>query len=401
MRDIPDLIASMTDELTAWRRDLHQHPEVGYDLPRTSNFVAEKLQAFGLEAIETGIGGCGVVGKLRGSQGRQSTGGAIMIRADMDALPMVEETGLPYASTTPNRFHGCGHDGHTTCLLGTARYLAQTRNFTGTVYFCFQPAEEGGAGAKAMIDAGLFDRCPVDAIYGAHNWPSMPVGWMGCSTGKMLAGSQEFFITLTGHGGHAARPHEAKDAVVAGADLVMTLQSIVSRVTDPVETAVLSVTTFHAGTATNVLPEVVELSGTMRSLSNVTMKKMISALKRKAKAIGTAHGVRVDVRLDDKPYPALINSKREALFAAGVMKDLLGAERCVIDPPPAMGSEDFAYYLIKDERTGRKVPGCFVTFGNGMDGPMLHNPKYDFNDDTIPHVVAFWSALVERALPIQ
>ncbi|MEM7509172.1 MAG: M20 aminoacylase family protein [Pseudomonadota bacterium] len=396
---IPAPIKKLTPEVKRWRRDLHQHPEVGYELPRTSKFVADKLKEFGLEKVETGLGQSGVVGMLRGNQGRRHAGGSIMIRADMDALPMQEESGVKHASKTPGKFHGCGHDGHTACLLGAAKHLAATRNFKGTVYFCFQPAEEGGAGAKAMMDDGLFEKYPVDAVYGAHNWPSMPVGFMGCSEGKMLAASQEFYVTLTGKGGHAARPHEAHDPVVAGSELVLALQSIVSRNTDPIETAVLSVTQFQAGTTTNVIPNSAKLAGTMRSFSNVTMKKMIAEVRRKAKAVGAAHQVTVEVTLDDKPYPALINSKREARFAAGVMKDLLGEQHCVINPPPAMGSEDFAYYLIKDARTGRKTPGCFVTFGNGVQGPMLHNPKYDFNDEAIPHMVAFWSRLTEKALP--
>ncbi|MEM0922667.1 MAG: amidohydrolase [Pseudomonadota bacterium] len=395
-------IEAMTAEVTEWRRDLHRHPEIGYDLPRTSKFVADKLSSFGVEVVETAMGRSGVVGRLSGREGDNSA--AIMIRADMDALPMDEETGLPYASATQGHFHGCGHDGHTACLLGAAKHLAETRNFSGTVYFCFQPAEEGGAGAKAMIDDGLFERYPVKAIFGAHNWPTMPVGWMGCSTGRMLAASQEFYIRIFGKGGHAARPHEARDPIVAGSDLVTTLQGIVSRTCDPVETAVVSITSFVSRSnewgepATNVLPERARLTGTLRALSNTTMAQMKRDLRARARAVAQAHRVRIEVEMDDKPYPALINSRREAGMAARVMKDLVGAKRCVIDPPPAMGSEDFAYYLIRDKRTGIRVPGCFVTFGNGLNCPMLHNPRYDFNDEAIPYVIAFWSRLTEKAL---
>ncbi|MEM9737055.1 MAG: amidohydrolase, partial [Pseudomonadota bacterium] len=341
----------------------------------------------------------GVVGVLRGSQGRQNTGPTIMIRADMDALPFQEETGLDYASETPGKFHGCGHDGHTTALLGAAKHLATTRNFKGTVYFCFQPAEEGGAGAKAMVDDGLFERYRPDGIYGAHNWPGMPVGMMGVKSGKFLAASQEFEIQITGKGGHGARPHECRDPVVAGAELVMALQTIVSRVVDPVETAVVTVGAFHAGTdATNVIPGSAKLAGTMRSFSNPVMKKMITEMKRICRAVGQAHQVKIEPRFDVMPpYPALVNSAKEADHAMGVAQRLLGEKACIV-PPQAMGSEDFAYYLLKDETSGTRVPGCFVMFGNGKS-EMLHHPKYNYNDEATPFMVAYWTALVEASLP--
>ncbi|MEM6932467.1 MAG: M20 aminoacylase family protein [Pseudomonadota bacterium] len=400
---IPQAIQDDVPALTDWRRHLHKHPEVGYDLPETAEFVAKKLMDFGFDKIETGIGRTGVVGTLRGNQGRRTKGRAIMLRADMDALPMEEETGLPYASIHPGKFHGCGHDGHTTCLLGAAKHLAATRNFTGTVYFCFQPAEEGGAGAKAMIDDGLFERYLPRSIYGAHNWPSMPVGWMGFKEGRMLAASNEFWITITGKGGHGARPHETHDPLVAGAQMVMDLQTIVSRALDPVETAVLSVTQFNAGSATNVIPRKARLAGTLRSFSNDVMAQMMAEIELKCWHLSMSGRFKADVKFDEKPYPALINSPTPYKMASSVGIDLCGETQCVLNPPAAMGSEDFAYYLldypVKTTGKVRKVPGCFMTFGNGMGGKMLHHPEYDFNDAAIPHMVAYWSRLVETALP--
>lgn len=392
-------IEALGTEATGWRRHLHQNPEIGYDLPNTSAFVAGKLKEFGIDEVITGIGQTGVVGVLRGQSNSGNASDAIMIRADMDALPMEEETGLPHASQIKGRFHGCGHDGHTSCLLATAKLLAGARDFEGTVYFCFQPAEEGGAGAKAMVDDGLFERFPVKAIYGAHNFPGLPIGMMGCTAGPMLAASQEFEIIITGKGGHAARPHQASDSIVAGSDLVIALQTIVSRVLDPVDTAVLSVTQFHGGTTDNVIPGKVRLNGTMRSFSDKVMRKMISEMKLKTRFVCRAHGVSGEVKLMPSPYPALVNSRLEAKFASDVMVDLLGEKACLINPPPAMGSEDFAYYLIRDPKTKKKTPGCFVTFGNGRTSAGLHNPAYDFNDEAIPYMVAFWSNLVSKALP--
>ena len=404
---IPQPILDMHQELTGWRRHLHMHPEVGYKLPNTTKFVADKLRSFGLDKVtystkeggdtRRGVAECGVVGVLKGKKAGVKR--SIMVRADMDGLPMQELNTFEHKSKTDGHFHGCGHDGHTTCLLGAAKHLAATRNFDGTVYFCFQPAEEGGAGAKAMMDAGLFKKFPCQAIYGAHNWPTMPVGMMGFREGPMLAASNEFWITIKGQGGHAARPHQAHDPLVVGAQLVMDLQTIISRMRDPVETAVLSVTEFHAGTTTNVIPGEAKLAGTLRSFSNDMMKMMVDAIELKCREISLSEHFEAEVVFSEKPYPPLSNTTREYQRALAVAQEATG-NKALPQIPLAMGSEDFAYYLQEDTVTGKTKPGCFMIFGNG-DSKMLHNQHYDFNDESIPHMVHYWTCLVEKLLPKQ
>ncbi|MEM7177733.1 MAG: amidohydrolase [Pseudomonadota bacterium] len=446
---LPNPIEAMQGDLTAWRQELHKHPETGFDLPRTTKFVAEKLIGFGLDKVvratksethqivETTIEGRtrtrrrafepgdapgdapdpdtlwqrnvtpagvsvgGVVGVLKGRQGDGKKGKAIMLRADMDALPMAEETGLAHQSLTPGKFHGCGHDGHTTCLLGAARRLAETRNFEGTVYFCFQPAEEGDAGARAMIESGLFDKFRTSAIYGAHNWPGTPIGFMGFKDGQMLAASNEFWIEITGQGGHGARPHQSHDPLVAGAQMVLELQTVVSRMIDPVETAVLSVTQFESGTTTNVIPGSARLAGTLRSFSNEVMAQMVAAIEQKCHEISQRDGFEARVRFTANPYPALINTRQNFRIAARIGQELCPEGLCLTEMPRAMGSEDFAYYLLKRAEDKPAVPGCFVIFGNGQQSKMLHHPQYDYNDAATPHMVAYWVRLVESSLPVK
>ncbi|MBY8974688.1 amidohydrolase [Rhodobacteraceae bacterium NNCM2] len=440
---IPQSIHDMTVELTGWRRDLHQHPEVGFELDRTTEFVARKLIEFGCEKVvrarktrshqivettingktrtrkkafdpdparteeelwqrnvtDAGVAVGGVVGVLKGRQASGKKGKTIMLRADMDALPMAEMTSAPYKSVHEGKFHGCGHDGHTTCLLGAARHLAATRNFEGTVYFCFQPAEEGEAGAKAMVQSGLFRRFRTSAIYGAHNWPTTPIGFMGFKDGQMLAASNEFWIEITGQGGHGARPHQAHDPLVVGAQLVMDLQTVVSRMIDPVETAVLSVTQFEAGTTTNVIPGTARLAGTLRSFSNEVMAQMVAAIELKCGEISLSENFNAEVKFTPYPYPALINSRPHYKLASTVGVELCGEPMYLLDMPRAMGSEDFAYYLTNGHEGAPPVKGCFMIFGNGNESKMLHHPEYDFNDQAIPHMVAYWTRLVETLLP--
>ncbi|MEM8792617.1 MAG: amidohydrolase [Pseudomonadota bacterium] len=404
---VPQPILDMHPEVTEWRQHLHMHPEVGYKLPKTTKFVADKLRGFGFDRVAAsakeggdprrGVAECGVVGVLKGK--RRGARRSIMLRADMDALPIQELNDFAHKSKTDGKFHGCGHDGHTACLLGAAKHLATHRNFHGTVYFCFQPAEEGGAGARAMMEAGLFRKFPCQAIYGAHNWPTMPVGMMGFRDGPMLAASNEFWITIKGQGGHAARPHQAHDPLVVGAQLVMDLQTVISRMRDPVETAVLSVTEFHAGTTTNVIPGEARLSGTLRSFSSEMMQMMVDAIDLKCREISLSEHFEATVKFSDAPYPPLANTTREYQRALSVGQQVTQG-KVVPQIPLAMGSEDFAYYLQHDTVTGKAKPGCFMIFGNG-DSKMLHNPHYDFNDAAIPHMVHYWTSLVETALPIQ
>ena len=389
MQPIPNSIAGMAPELAEWRRDLHQHPELAFNEHRTAQVVAEKLRAFGLDAVETGIGGPGVVGVLHGGGGPGAE--AILLRADMDALPMPEETGLPYASRNPGAMHACGHDGHTTMLLGAARHLAETRNFDGTVYFCFQPAEEGGGGAKTMIEDGLFERFPARAVYGMHNWPGAPAGSFAVRPGPILASADEFEIRVRGAGGHAAFPHRSNDPLVAGAQIVTALQSIVARRVDPLQPAVVSVTQFHAGSAHNVIPDEAVIGGTMRSFAPEVDALIRDEMARICESIAIGMGVVATLRTGEVPYPPCINDEAEAAFAGQVLEALVGPERVDRQRPPTMGGEDFAFMAAKR-------PGAFVFIGNGESAP-LHTTRYDFNDDIAPVGVAYWTKLVEAALP--
>ena len=380
--------ADFHDDITAWRRDIHQHPELMYDVDRTAAVVADRLREFGLDEVVTGIGRTGVVGVIRGQGG--TDGKVIALRADMDALPIRETTGKPYASTIPGRAHSCGHDGHTAMLLGAARYLAETRNFAGTAVVIFQPAEEGGAGAKAMIDDGLMERWGIDEVYGMHNMPDLAVGRMATRVGPIMAATDEFTFTIAGHGGHAARPHRTVDPVIVGTTLVQALQTIVSRSVDPVESAVLSVTRFHMGEATNVIAESGEVAGTVRTLKPEVRDLMEARIRTIAAGIAAAHGARIDVDYD-RNYPVTRNHADAAAFAARVAGAIVGDANIDADAPPVMGGEDFSFML--EER-----PGAFIFIGNG-DSAGLHNPAYDFNDEIIPIGCSYWVRLVEEAIP--
>jgi len=387
---VPNSIAAMSDMLTEWRRDLHRHPELAYRETRTAGIVAERLRSFGLDHVETGIGRTGVVGVLHGAGG--AGGPAIMLRADMDALPITEATGAAHASTAPGVMHACGHDGHTTMLLGAARHLAENRRFRGTVYFCFQPAEEGFAGAKAMLDDGLFERYRPRAVYGLHNWPGLAVGRMAVKEGPVLAAADEFRITVTGIGGHAAEPQTARDPILAGSLIVAALQGIVARAIDPREPAVISVTEFNGGHAHNVIPDRAVLRGTTRCYDDAVAARIRAEMERVARHVGEAQGVRVTIEHPATPYPATINNAQQAAFAHEVMRDLLGADRVQFGHPPSMASEDFSFLA-------NEVPGAFVVLGNGASAT-LHHPEYDFDDDALAVGTAYWVRLVELALPV-
>ncbi len=376
--------------LTEWRRDLHAHPELAFEEERTAALVAERLQSFGIE-VETGIAKTGVVGKLKVGTGNR----AIALRADMDALPMQEPNDFAHASSVPGKMHGCGHDGHTTMLLGAAKYLAETKDFDGTVYFIFQPAEEGAGGAEVMVREGLFDRFPVEAVYGMHNWPGMPVGRVGASAGPMMAAFDTFDLYIRGKGGHGAMPHQAVDSVLVACELVGALQSIASRNTDPVDALVVTVTQIHGGDAYNVIPGEVHLAGTVRSFREEVRDSVAPAMKRIADGICAAYGATAELRYD-KLYPATVNSVEETEQAVAAAAAVVGADAIDRSPVPSMGAEDFAYMLCEK-------PGSYIWVGNGdvEGGCMLHNPGYDFNDEIIPIGVSYWAELVELALPAE
>ena len=386
-------IATMIPELTEWRRDFHRHPELTYDLPRTSGIVAERLKAFGFDEVIEGVGKTGVLGVLHGATGpAQSAERRVLLRADMDALPILEASGAEYASTSPGRMHACGHDGHTTMLLGAARWLAENREFDGTLIFCFQPAEEGGAGAQAMIDDGMLERFPVKGAYAVHNWPGVPVGEFGVVRGPAMAATSGFVITVEGVGGHAAFPHFARDPIVAASHIVAAVQTIVSRVIDPLDSAVVSITSIHGGEAFNVIPDKVEMKCNIRSFTEGVSNTVEAELQRICAS--TAEALGVQARLDrraDTPYPPTVNHPAETELALSAMRAVAGPERVRDDLKPVMGAEDFAFVL-------RRVPGAYVFVGNG-DTAGLHNPKYDFNDAALPHGVAYWVELAKRALP--
>ena len=387
-------IAALVPELTEWRRDFHAHPELLYDCGRTAGLVAHRLRACGFDEVHEGIGKSGVVGLLHGASGAaMSAAKRVLLRADMDALPIVEATGAAYASQTPGKMHACGHDGHTTLLLGAARHLAETRDFDGTLVFCFQPAEEGGAGAYAMIEDGLFERFPVKGVYGLHNWPGIPVGKFAVTQGPLMASVDRFDIIVTGYGGHAAMPHLARDPIVAASEIVLAAQTIVSRVIDPLEPAVVSITSIHAGEAYNIIPEKVEMRMCFRALSDAVAEQIVAELKRICEGVASAHKMKVELRPSPtKAYPVTCNHPAETDLAIAAMRAVAGADNVDDKVRPVMGSEDFSFML-------NRVPGCYLFLGNGDTAP-LHHPAYDFNDEAIPYGVAFWADLARRALPV-
>jgi amidohydrolase len=385
---IVERIAEFHDDLTNWRRDIHAHPELGFEEQRTSDLVAKKLEEFGCEVFR-GIGRTGVVGRLRAGASQRSIG----LRADMDALPIQEATNLPYRSRREGRMHACGHDGHTTMLLGAARYLAETRNFDGTVHFIFQPAEEGLGGGDAMVKDGLFERFPCDAIFGMHNRPGLAVGKFQIRTGPMMAGGAYFDIAVIGRGAHGARPEAGIDPVIVASHITTALQSIVSRNVRPLDTAVLSVTQIHAGDAYNVIPEQAFMRGTVRAFSSETMMLIEQNIGRIASGVAAGFGAtaELDFRLI---FPPLVNDAREAEFIANTAADLVGEENVNCNGNLVMASEDFSYML--DRR-----PGAYIQIGNGdgAGGCEVHNPGYDFNDAALPLGASLFARLAERKLP--
>ncbi|WP_372624553.1 M20 aminoacylase family protein [Falsiroseomonas sp.] len=381
-------IAAFQPEMQGWRQDIHAHPELNYEEHRTSETVARLLAEWGIE-VHRGIAKTGVVGVLRnGASGR-----AIGLRADMDALPMPEETGLPYASKNPGKMHACGHDGHTTMLLGAAKYLAETKQFDGTVVFIFQPAEEGGAGGQKMVQEGLFTRFPVDAVYAVHNDPGAKLGEIQAVSGPVLAAADMLDIRVRGRGGHAARPHLAIDPVLVGAQIVVGLHQIVSRRVDPLDSAVISLCQFTAGSAHNVIPDFAEIRGTVRTLLPRTQDEMERLIIQGAKGIAALNDAEAEVNYQ-RGYPPTVNHEAETERAAMAAAKVTGAERVIRNKPPVMGGEDFSFMLL--ER-----PGCFVRIGqaDGAKGAVpVHNTKYDFNDDLLPIGASFFASLVEQEL---
>jgi hippurate hydrolase len=377
----------LRDELSGIRHHLHQHPELAYQEFNTSDFVAKSLESWGY-AVTRGLGGTGMVATLKAGTGSR----AVAVRADMDALPIHEETGLPYASSEPGKMHACGHDGHTTMVLGAARHLARTRRFDGTVHLVFQPAEEIGAdsGAKRMIEDGLFERFPCEAIFGLHNHPGYPTGTFLFRSGPFMAACDTVEMVIHGRGGHAARPHLAVDPIVVGAQLVTALQTVVSRSVDPMQTAVITVGAFNAGHAANVIPESARLQISVRSFDAEVRKLLETRIRTLAQAHADAHGARIEINYVPG-YPVVINSAKETEFALTVARELVGEQHVVDGFGPIAGSEDFAYYL-------QEKPGCFLRLGNGEGAPMLHNAAYDFNDDNLTVGAAYWTRLVERFL---
>ena len=380
-------LARDAEQLTTIRRHLHANPELSYQEAQTSALVADRLAEWGY-AVTTGIGGHGVVGTLRVGDGSRSIG----LRADMDALPIHEQTGLPYASRHAGTMHACGHDGHSTTLLGAAQHLARTRRFNGAVNLIFQPAEEAGSdsGAERMIADHLFERFPCDAVFGLHNHPGMPTGTFMFRSGPFMAACDTVKITVHGKGGHAARPHLSVDPVIVASSLVLALQTVVSRNVDPTETAVVTVGSIHAGDAPNVIPETATLGISVRSF-NADVRQLLEArIRQLVQSHADAHGARADIEYL-RGYPVLVNSEKETAFARQVAEELVGVDRVVAPFPLIAGSEDFAYFL-------QQRPGCFLRIGNGTNGAMLHNAKYDYADENLVIGAAFWTRLVERFL---
>jgi amidohydrolase len=393
-----DSILQFQDDLQDIRRDIHAHPELCYEEHRTADVVAQKLTEWGIPVVR-GMGITGVVGIIKNGNSERAIG----LRADIDALPMQETNTFSHASTHAGKMHACGHDGHTAMLLGAARHLAQHRHFDGTVYVIFQPAEEGGAGAKRMIEDGLFQQCPMDAVFGMHNWPGMPAGSFGVVAGPMMASSNEFEVVVHGKGAHAAQPHKSIDPIMIAVQIAQGWQTIVSRNKNPLDAAVLSITQIHAGSATNVIPDHATLIGTVRTFSVETLDQIEQRMHAIARHTGAAYDAEISFRFR-RNYPPLINHAKETAFATDVMRLVVGAERVDTNIEPTMGAEDFAFML-------QAKPGCYVFLGNGDGdhrhqghglGPCnLHNPSYDFNDALLPIGASYWVRLAETYLAIE
>ena len=391
-----DAVVDFHAELQAIRRNIHAHPELCYEETRTSDLVAEKLTTWGIPVLR-GMGITGVVGVIR----RGSSLAAIGLRADMDALPMQEFNTFAHASRHDGKMHACGHDGHTAMLLGAAHHLAKHGSFDGTVYVIFQPAEEGGAGAQKMIEDGLFEQCPMQAVYGMHNWPGAPTGSFGVTPGPMMASSNEFEVIVRGKGAHAAQPHKGIDPIMVAVQIAQSWQTIVSRNKSPLDAGVLSITQIHAGSATNVIPDDATLIGTVRTFTVPVLDLMEQRMRDVATHTAAAFGADVEFNFK-RNYPPLINHALETAFAVGVMQKIVGVENVDASVEPTMGSEDFAFML-------QHKPGCYVFLGNGDGGHRdtghglgpcnLHNPSYDFNDDLLPIGATYWIELAQAALP--
>ena len=387
---VVDRIVDLAPDIKGWRQDIHRHPELAFEENRTSDLVADKLQGWGLE-VHRGLAKTGVVGVL---EGQSDNGRMIGLRADMDALPINELNDFDHASQHEGKMHACGHDGHTAMLLGAACHLAATRNFDGRIAFIFQPAEEGGGGAKVMIDEGLFEKFPVESVYGLHNMPGLPAGHIALRPGPTLAAADEVRITVTGTGGHAAMPHEALDPVPIAAQIIGALQTIASRYTDPLDSAVISITCVNAGTAQNVIPDDVHLIGSVRTMLPQTRDNVEATIQKIAEGIAHAHGATAKV-VYERGYPATINSDRETAACAEVAAEVVGEDNVHLDRPPLMASEDFSFML-------QAKPGCFIFLGNGESGHpggcMVHNANYDFNDDVAIYGASYWTRLAETLL---
>jgi hippurate hydrolase len=381
-------LGDMQPEIAAWRQDLHAHPETMFDVHRTAASVQEKLKAFGCDQVVPGIGRTGVVGVIRGRKG--SSGKVIGLRADMDALPIEEQSELPYKSTVPGKMHACGHDGHTAMLLGAAKYLAETRNFDGTAVVIFQPAEEGGGGGREMVKDGMMDRFGIQEVYGLHNWPGMPIGSFAIRSGPVMAAADRIHIDIEGKGSHAAKPHEGIDTILVGSQLVNLIQSIASRNVDPLEAAVVSITQFHAGSADNIIPQTAFLRGTARTLSPAVRDLVEKRLNEIVVGVAKLHGATAKLTYL-RDYPVTVNHERETGFAAAVASEVAGSERVKTDVAPVMGAEDFSFML--EER-----PGAYIFMGNG-DTANLHHPAYNFNDEALPFGSSYFVRLVEKAMP--
>jgi amidohydrolase len=386
---IVNRVADLQPDIQAWRRDIHEHPELLYEVHRTAALVADRLREFGCDEVITGVGRTGVVGVIKGSRPAGTVGVKVIgLRADMDALPIEEATRLPYASKTPGKMHACGHDGHTAMLLGAARYLSETRNFAGNAVVIFQPAEEGGAGAAAMIKDGLLDRFGIEQVYGMHNGPGIPVGSFAIRPGPIMAGGDAVFINIDGRGGHAAYPHKCIDSVLVGAQLINALQSIVSRSVDPLESAVISICEFHAGHARNVIPQTAELKGTVRTLDGDVRKLVERRVREVVAGVAQMTGAKIDLTYN-RGYPVTNNHLAQTDVAVRAAREIAG-DANVAEMPPLMAGEDFAFML-------EQRPGALIFCGNG-DSAGLHHPAYNFNDEAIVFGTSYWIKLVENTL---
>jgi amidohydrolase len=381
-------VAEFAEEITAWRRHIHENPELGYEEHQTAAFVADKLKSFGVDEIVTGMGKTGVVAVIKGR--KTSSGKVVGIRADMDALPIMEATDKPYKSKNPGKMHACGHDGHTAMLLGTAKYLAETRNFDGTAIMIFQPAEEGGGGGEAMVKEGLIERFGIQEVYGLHNMPGIPIGSFAIRSGPAMAAADRFDITIEGKGAHAARPHDGIDPIVTASQLVMALQTIASRTADPLDSIVVSVCEFKGGDAYNVIPQTTVLRGTVRTLLKETRAMAERRIKEIAAGIAAASGARITVDYHIG-YPVTVNDAAKADFVAKVAGALVGESKVDRSILPLMGAEDFSYML-------EQRPGAYIFMGNG-DTAGVHHPAYDFDDAAIPYGVSYMAQVAERAMP--